>query len=241
MKTALKAALAAASLMMAPMAASAATTFTMDFEELSANLGNGGAWTSYSFAGRTFGLSVTGHSEGANIFDTGACPTKASVSSTSHCFGDFDIVPEANTDGVSGNVLIRQRHADGMGDLANDAPNDGSIVFQLLSGPALTWLGASAIDNGTFTFSTDIDGTVTELGSVSMIGEKETSKLVFAQKSSLIEEGDKFIIHFDGSGAVDSLVFEDISVVPVPATLPLLVGALGGLGFMARRRKQRSA
>ncbi len=60
MKTAFKAALAAASLMMAPMAASAATTFTMDFEDLSANLGNGGAWTSYSFAGREFGISVHG-------------------------------------------------------------------------------------------------------------------------------------------------------------------------------------
>ncbi len=43
MKTTLKAVFAAASLMMAPMAASAATTFTMDFEDLDANLGNGGA------------------------------------------------------------------------------------------------------------------------------------------------------------------------------------------------------
>ena len=240
MKTALKAALAAASLMMAPMAASAATTFTMDFEELTPNLGNGGAWTSYVFAGRTFSISSTSvhaslpNNEGANIFDTKDCVA-------SDCTRDSDLIPASDADGVSGNVLIRQRTQDGHGDLANDAAGAGSIIFELVSGPALTWLGASAIDDGTFTFSTDIDGTVSELGSISLAGENETSKLVFAQKSSLIEENDKFVIHFSGSGGVDSLVFEEISVVPVPATLPLLVGALGGLGFMARRRKQRSA
>ena len=111
MKTTLKAVFAAASLMMAPMAASAATTFTMDFEDKNAHLGNGGGWTEYTFAGRTFNLSATGWTEGANLFDTASCPTKNSSSTTSHCFGDFDLVPEANDDGVGGNVLIRQRKA----------------------------------------------------------------------------------------------------------------------------------
>lgn len=240
MKTTLKAVFAAASLMMAPMAASAATTFTMDFEGLTPNLGNNGAWTEYTFAGRTFSISTTSlhanspNNEGANIFDTDGCIA-------SDCTRDSDLLPASNANGVSGNVLIRQRTQDGNGDLANDAAGSGSVIFELVSGPALTWLGASAIDDGTFTFSTDIDGTVSELGSIALTGENETSKLVFAQKSSLIEENDKFIIHFSGSGGVDSLVFENISVVPVPASLPLLVGAIGGLGFMARRRKQRAA
>ncbi|AXI56175.1 hypothetical protein SuNHUV7_18340 (plasmid) [Pseudoseohaeicola sp. NH-UV-7] len=128
-----------------------------------------------------------------------------------------------------------------MGDLANDAPNSGKIIFELTSGPALTWLGASAVDNGVFTFLTNIDGSETTLGSISGLADRETAKLTFTEKSSLIEVGDQFIIHFSGSGGVDSLVFENISVVPVPASLPLLVGAIGGLGFMARRRKQRAA
>ena len=119
--------------------------------------------------------------------------------------------------------------------------SNGNVVFTLTSGPGFYWLGASAVDDGTFTFKTDISGTQTTLGSISGLADNETAKRIFTEKSSLIEEGDQFIVHFSGSGGVDSLVFEEISVVPVPATLPLLVGALGGLGFMALRRKQRSA
>jgi len=41
----------------------------------------------------------------------------------------------------------------------------------------------------------------------------------------------------------DGVLFDDFSftapaVIPVPATMPLLVAGLGGFGFLARRRRQ---
>ncbi len=113
------------------------------------------------------------------------------------------MLPSGDANGVSGNVLIRQRtndHTQG-GDLANDMASDGSVIFTLTSGPGFYWLGASAVDDGTFTFLVDISGTETTLGSISGLADSETAKLMFTERSSLIEEGDQFIVHFRGSGA----------------------------------------
>ncbi|GFE48850.1 hypothetical protein So717_06030 [Roseobacter cerasinus] len=237
---------AAAAALMSVLGATAATaaTVTMDFEDLTANLGNEGAWTSYQFANRTFGISWSGgRSEGANIFDT-ACQ-----GGTSDCRGDDDLLPGgvagASSEGVGGNVLIRQRTRDRGGDLANDQANSGTITFTLLAGSALSWVGASAVDDGRFTFSTRTGGTNTVLGVISGLDDNETEQLTFDALSPLISLNDSFSIFFEGSGAVDSFVFETVdentpAAVPVPAALPLMLAGLGGLGLLARRRRARA-
>ncbi|WP_299781183.1 VPLPA-CTERM sorting domain-containing protein [uncultured Roseobacter sp.] len=220
-----------------------AASLVMDFEDLEANLGNGGAWTSYEFAGRTFGISWSGGStEGANIFDTN-CPVGSNA--TSDCGNDEDIVPGgvagSSSNGVSGNVLIRQRNSDADGDLANDRANTGSITFTLLSGGPLSWLGASAIDDGRFSFSssTSSEGDFV-LGVIAGLADSEAAQLTFATQSPFLQQNDSFSILFEGSGAVDRLVFDDgMTAVPVPAALPLMLAGLGGFGLVARRRKLR--
>ena len=221
-----------------------AASLIMDFEDLEANLGNGGAWTSYTFAGREFGISWSGgRSEGANIFDTN-CPVGSDA--TSDCAGDDDIVPGGvagtSSNGVSGNVLIRQRNRDGGGDLANDKANTGTITFTLLSGGPLSWLGASAIDDGRFTFSSSTSEGDFVLGVIADLDDSEAAQLTFATPSPMIQQNDSFSILFEGSGAVDRFVFDDgVTPVPVPAALPLMLVGLGGLGAVARRRKSRAA
>ncbi|WP_299968237.1 VPLPA-CTERM sorting domain-containing protein [uncultured Roseobacter sp.] len=226
--------------------AASASSIVMTFDEAQPNLGNNGAWTSYQFAGRTFGISSWGHSsEGANLFDT-TCST--SPQATSDCAGDRDIIPGGvagtSSDGVGGNVLIRQRTSDRNGDLANDQANNGGITFTLLAGKALTWLGASAVDDGKFGFFTTTGGINTWLGSIAGLDDSETAALTFDNPSPLIEEGDSFSIFFKGSGAVDSFVFAEEddfnpTPVPLPAGLPLLLAGLGGLALVSRRRAAR--
>lgn len=204
--------------------AASAATFTFDFEGLAAN---DGLPDPITIGSSTFSVSSTGANDGATIFDT-------TDATTSDLTGDSDIIPGANTDGVAGNVLILQSSTDG-GGLANDSANGGSITFTLLSGP-LSFVGASAIDDGTFTFGTSLDG---DLASLSL-GENETGSETFA--SSELGIGDSFFITYSGSGAVDALVFDDgVSVVPVPAALPLMLGGMAAFGLVARRRKQRAS
>jgi len=64
-------------------------------------------------------------------------------------------------------------------------------------------------------------------------GDNCVAGLLFA--NIVLNQGDTVIVQFDGSGAV--LGFE-VEIVPLPAALPLLLGGLGALGLVARRRRR---
>ncbi|MFK7764842.1 MAG: VPLPA-CTERM sorting domain-containing protein [Roseobacter sp.] len=197
-----------------------AASFNVDFEGLDANAGLG----TLTIGSTVFSVSSP-DGAGANLFDT-------TDGSTSDLTGDSDIVPAVQgADGVGGNVLIIQSPSDG-GGLANDFAGGGVITFELVSGPAVSFTGFSAIDDGTFTFATSLDG---DLGSLSL-AENVTGSTTFA--SSFLDAGDSFSITYSGSGAVDFLTVE---AIPLPATLPLLLAGVGGIGYMSRRRKAKKA
>jgi hypothetical protein len=197
----------------------AAATIEFDFDGETANAG----LVSITVGTTVFSVLGTG-GQGANLFDT------TDPVSSDHD-NDDDIIPLAQgDDGVGGNVLILQSDKDG-GGRANDFAGGGDIVFTLESGPSLALIGFAAIDDGTFSLSTSLDGPVTALS----LSEKETGSTSFL--SSFLKVGDSFTINYSGSGAIDTLVFEEMAAVPVPASLPLLLAGLGGLGYLKRRRK----
>lgn len=205
-----------------PAAAQAAV---LDFDALDSSNGQAVPLTGFSEDGYTFGLSFTANldARGPAIFDT-TCVGSA-------CNGDTDLIPAVQGEnGVRGNVLILQEQRPSP--VPDDDGQGGTITFTLLSGPAFRLLGASAVDDGRFSFSTPVDGL---LGTISLSSDNQTGRTTFGSPSSLIGVGGTFSVAYSGSGGVDSLV---ISAVPIPAALPLLVGALGGLGFVARRRRR---
>jgi hypothetical protein len=185
--------------------------------------------TSYSEDGYTFGITFSGaNSTGAALFDT-TCRDN-----NTDCGGDEDLTPgwitadTQGTLGVGGNVLIRQEAG---ATVPDDAATSGTITFTLQVGKAFRLIGFSAIDDGTFSMSTVADGTlVAPLG----LNENQIGQRIFSTPSSIIRVGDSFTFNYSGSGAFDSVI---LSAVPVPAALPLMLVALGGLGVTSRRRR----
>lgn len=110
-------------------------------------------------------------------------------------------------------------------------PNDdlslnGSITLTLTSGPAFHFKGSSFIDDGTFSVSSSVNGF---LASMTLLNDNQTGRISgFA--SGLITVGESITITFSGSGGADSLI---LTPIPLPAGLPLLLTACGGLGLLA--------
>ncbi len=203
------------------LGASAASAAVIDFDGLDASAGQTVPLTSFTEDGYTFSLSTTGGTAGAAIFDT-TCVGAA-------CNGDTDLAlspGRQGENGVFGNVLIRQDGRRGQ-PVPNDSASPGSIILTLTAGPSFFLSGFSAIDDGTF----KIFGGGAELGSI-MLGENQTGKTTFG--NFLVSVGDSLTLSYSGSGGFDSL---EVAPVPLPAALPMLLAAMGGLGWVARRRR----
>jgi hypothetical protein len=223
-----------AALLGAVLAAPAsAAVVVIDFDALDSSSTQPVPLTSFSEDGYTFGLtySPVRRSGGPAIFDT----TCTGYGGADGCNGDIDLVPGIpdltggvqGQNGISGNVLILQENAGGA-PTPNDDAQEGTITFTVLSGKAFRLKGFSAVDNGTFRMSTAADGL---LGTIRNTAENQTGAARFS--SSWLRVGDSFKVQNVNSGGTDSFI---LAQVPVPAALPVLVGGLGLLAWVARRR-----
>ncbi|MEL6688912.1 MAG: VPLPA-CTERM sorting domain-containing protein [Pseudomonadota bacterium] len=173
--------------------------------------------------GVTFGLSSSG-GDGPALFNSDC---------GNSCNGDADLKPAIQGEnGVAGNVLIQQNPNETN---PNDDPNTLFLTITLLSDVQLIWTGVSLIDDGFYVASTSLD---TFLDDATLTGESETEELSFT--SSVLGEGDSVTVSFfttkgkaGASGAIDNLTF---APVPLPASALLLLGALGGMAAMRRRK-----
>ncbi|MEP2639766.1 MULTISPECIES: VPLPA-CTERM sorting domain-containing protein [Roseobacteraceae] len=70
------------------------------------------------------------------------------------------------------------------------------------------------------------------------------SPLGFADATDLIEDwsNEAGFLDFAGGDVIGNLSYSyEVAAVPVPASMPLLIGGLGVMGYVGRRRKQRKA
>jgi hypothetical protein len=149
--------------------------------------------------------------------------------------GDADLQSGFRRDGGSdfsfaGGVLAISENDLSAGDLPDDNANGGSITFNFLQ--AVNFTGFSIYDDASITVTAD-NGASFSAGVHAdaafndfLIGDER-----FFNVSSLT-----FDFGYD-SGAIDNL---EISAVPLPAGLPLLLAGLGALGIAGRRRRTQA-
>jgi len=196
---------------------------TIGFDGLDSTSGQP-ALVSFSESGFMFNVSVSAGDGTARIFNT-LCDDN-----TIDCNGDTDLIPIVQGEnGISGNVLIIQNG----GDIPNDSASGGDIILESTGGnQPFRFVGASAIDDGTFTFFSRIGTDVTQLAQIMLDDENETGSASFT--SGLIAPGDAIIIRYSGSGGIDSLV---VQAVPLPAAAWLFLSGLAGLFGVKRFRR----
>ena len=203
--------------------------------------GNGGTFTEDGF---TFSVSVSSNDTPprAVIFDS-TCAIGA-ANPYAACNGDVDLTPATQGEnGIEGNILIVQEQGSAIPDDAGRP--GGTITLTFEDGTPFRFTGASIIDDETITIYSVIGGAMIELASetIGIEGDVGGTALLNAANGNFIESGifqvgDSIVIDFSGSGGIDSLV---LAPVPLPAALPLLLSALGGLGLTARLRRKREA
>lgn len=208
-----------------------AAPVTIDFNGLSA-----GTIVDTQFSGVTISGQRNGAPMGLNsamIFDTDN-PT-GNDSDLASPFDNPTTVPVEML--MPEEVLIISKDND-----ASD-PDDAAVggVLTFLFDQVVTIFSINALDiNGnesiTFDFYDVNDMLITSISN----GMTTTADNEFLAFNFDVTGVQRFVITLTGSGAIDDLMFE-VTEVPVPAALPLLLSGLAGLSFASRRRKAKTA
>ena len=159
------------------------------------------------------------------IFDTNAGTD--SVGNDPDLLGPFTDVHGVGPDLEFGNALILEEKNSTSPD---DAANGGAITFTFDVPVALTALFIlDGNDNSPLGASIFLDGNLfgTNFGG----HDNEYERIGFAANTIVTT----LTIDFQGSGAIGRF---GAAVVPIPATLPLLLTGLGAFAWVARRRKK---
>lgn len=200
---------------------SAAVATSVDFEDLGTAFGQLG--TSFQSGGYQF--TVT--SGDALLYTPGVVPTVPESGSTSIGLSNQTSAP------VPVNSSITMTRIDGRAfNLASFRAGEGRVNGQFFAAFSATGLDLSGLSatGGTTTATIDFDGVATGNGATDL---ETFSPIGFSNLQSLTFTG------FGGTRGGYSFLLDDIAVapVPVPAGLPLLVAALGGLAMLRRRRR----
>lgn len=177
-------------------------------------------------------ITVVGGTAQAVVFDT----TGANIR-------DRDLLdPFRNDDGtVTGirplGVLIIQED-NGADTTPDDNAGGGSITFNF--DQAINFSSFRIFDDATITVSTS-GRAETFAGSVATPPNENQGNRVFGEfdiANGIFNNVRDLTFTFSGSGAIDDL---EVSPVPLPAALTLMLAGLGGLGAVGSRRRRKTA
>ncbi|MEM7710273.1 MAG: VPLPA-CTERM sorting domain-containing protein [Pseudomonadota bacterium] len=126
-----------------------------------------------------------------------------------------------------GGVLIIQETLNGAPD---DNQTGGSIAFAF--NRSVNFTGFKIFDGAEITVSSS---TFQQTFAVPEPNSEEDRVFDTFSTAGLFDNVRDLTFTFAGSGAIDDI---QVSAVPVPASLPLLLAGLGGLGWAARRRRK---
>lgn len=207
-------------------------------------LNNGDQLTTFDFGGGVRGfLTVTNNAipesgsdevAEARIFDTLTGFTidvpPPQETQDSDLIGPFTNVANTADQRDFDNALIIQENVDDRGGIPDDEADGGSITFTFEN--AIDLISIIFLD-GEEGFQVNSGGS--SLGSLGPgnSGDRQFAEVMFGANATNISE---FTVNFGGSGAIGSFD-ANLSAVPVPAALPMLLLGLGGLGALRRRRK----
>ncbi|WP_300029168.1 VPLPA-CTERM sorting domain-containing protein [uncultured Roseobacter sp.] len=226
MKTLRIAAVAAAAITAAGMSHAA----TVDFSEF--NEGDVlGAGTVLG-GGVVADISAVGGVAQAVVFDTASGTT--STGNDPDLTSDFTNIEDAGDVRDFGNALIVQENATGGPD---DLASGGVLTFSFLSDIFLDEL--FLLDSAAGTVATLLaDGNIVASFTLTDDNDSDTGQSATNNKFTLLDfggaTGDTLVVDFEDSGAIGQI---EISAVPVPAGLPLLLGGMGAFAWMKRRKK----
>lgn len=181
----------------------------------------------FSESGFKFALTSHGPNAGAAAFNVNDRRARRA---------DPDLVPRWGNGLISENILILQ--GDGRNDRTtpDDDADGGAIDLRIIGMPkgSFAFDAVSVVDDGRF--SVFVDG---ERVARARVGrDNETALLGFDPVAIRIGS----VIRLDygrKSGAFDSLSFTQLSVVPLPAGLPLLLGGLAIFAWAGLRRQMQ--